>query len=185
MGFPVRIIENRKSKETSSWLTLTSSPVTVKCCWAFLVSRLQMLIVMHFWVQWLLPGLSPRCPQSAHWTGHSPVSGLRLRLRTGRTVSHCQSRIRRRPAQAHTGPHLPHSRTQDSDKVFSAKIRLYSTDIFLWSKIPPQRSDPSISADRCVLWRWMWLVWKHHIWKVSFYVASFIMIVMLVQTQQE
>ena len=67
--------------------------------------------------------LSPaclRCPQSPHWTGQSLVSGSGS---APAAPKHCQSRIRRRPAQA-LGPHLPHPRrlTQNIYKVFSAKI---------------------------------------------------------------
>ena len=78
--------------------------------------------------------LSPaclRCPQSPHWTGQSLVSGSGS---APAAPKHCQSRIRRRPAQA-LGPHLPHPRrlTQDIYKVSMYDICLYiclSNDLY-------------------------------------------------------
>ena len=129
MGFPVQIIENRKSKKNLVLIDFNE----------FSCDCLMLLDIFGFPFAdadcdaFLSPVTAPRpvSPLSPVCSLDRPLSGLRLRLRTGRTVSHCQSRIRRRPAQAHTGPHLPHPRTQDSDKVLSAKIRLDSTDNIL------------------------------------------------------
>ena len=182
MGFPVQIIENRKSKKTSSWLTLTSS-------WLFNV-------VGHFWFPvcrcWLWcisessdcsPACLPAVPSllTGQATLQSLVSGSAPAAQS-RIVSLASDAAQPRHTQGLTSLILG---LRTATKFYQQKLDLIAQIIFCEVKTQLEHSDPSISADRCVLWRWMWLVWKHHIWKVSFYVASFIMIVMLVQTQQE